>query len=97
MHTDFLYTQAPNRKGNVSKQIATGVGGCTVVTPAKSHGTATPKGSQGAPSYGRASNNKDAGVTSGRKQKVMVNTHADYCGSCMNDGYMNKSTKNYLG
>lgn len=92
MSTNFLYAQAPNRKGNVSKHIATGVGGCTVVTPAKSHGTATPKGNQGVPAFGRASNNKDAGVTAGRKQKVMVNTHADYCGTCLNDGYIKNSS-----
>jgi len=27
----------------------------------------------------------------------MVSTHADYCGTIKNDGYMDKSVKNYLG
>jgi thiol:disulfide interchange protein len=94
MSTNFLYAQAPNRKGNISKHTATGVGGATVVTPARAHGVATPKGNQGAPSCSSATANKDAGVTAGRKQKVMVNTHADYCGTCLNDGYMKNNSYN---
>jgi hypothetical protein len=88
MTTNFLYAQAPNRKGNVSKHTPSKSGGATNVTAAK-HGTATPKGNQGAP----AAN----GNITGRHQKVQVSTHADYCGTIKNDGYMDKSVKNYLG
>jgi hypothetical protein len=96
MNTNFLYAQAPNRTGNVDKHPASHVGGVTRVTGPK-HGTATPKGNQGAPACSTPANNKNAGVTAGRKQKVMVSTHADYCGTIKNDGYMDKSVKNYLG
>jgi hypothetical protein len=96
MTTNFLYAQAPNRKGNVAKHTSSHEGGVTCVIGPK-HGTATPKGNQGAPSCASPANNKSAGVTGGRKQKVMVSTHADYCGTIKNDGYMDKSTKNYLG
>lgn len=88
MNTNFQYAQAPNRKGNVSKHTPSKSGGATNVTAAK-HGTATPKKNQGAP----AAN----GNITGRHQKVQVSTHADYCGTIKNDGYMDKSTKNYLG
>ena len=87
MTTNFLYAQAPNRTGNVSKSTPSKSGGATNVTGA-SHGTATPKGSQGAP--------KANGNIASRNQKVQVSTHADYCGSCMNDGYMNSDRNNYL-
>jgi hypothetical protein len=96
MTTNFLYAQAPNRKGNIGKLApshSTGVTGAS----GPQHGTATPKGNQGAPAYARATDNQSAGVTAGRKQKVMVDTHATYCGTIKNDGYMDKSTKNYLG
>jgi len=96
MNTNFQYAQAPNRKGNVDKHPVSKIGGATNVTGPK-HGTATPKGSQGAPSCSQSSANKNAGVTAGRKQPVMVSTHADYCGTIKNDGYMDKSVKNYLG
>jgi hypothetical protein len=88
MHTDFLYTQAPNRTGNMSKHCPTKSGGATNVTGPK-HGVSGPAGQQGAP--------KATGNIASRNQKVQVSTHADYCGSCKNDGYMNKSVKNYLG
>lgn len=87
MSTNFLYAQSPNRKGNLSKHTP-GAGGVTAVTAAK-HGVSGPTGQQGAPKAG--------GNIASRNQKVMVSTHADYCGSCMNDGYMDKSVKNYLG
>jgi hypothetical protein len=96
MTTNFLYAQAPNRKGNISTNPVDGNSGVTAITGAK-HGVATPKGNQGAPSYSRQTENQNAGVTAGRKQKVMVSTHADYCGTIKNDGYMDKSVKNYLG
>ena len=88
MTTNFLYAQAPNRKGNVSKDIPSKKGGATNVT-GPSHGMSGPKGQQGAP--------KATGNIASRNQKVQVSTHADYCGCIKNDGYMNKSTKNYLG
>ena len=88
MSTNFMSVQAPNRKGNVSKHTPSKSGGSTNVTGPK-HGVATPKGNQGAP----AAN----GNITGRHQKVMVSTHADYCGTIKNDGYMDKSVKNYLG
>jgi len=88
MTTNFQFAQAPNRKGNVSKHTASKSGGSTNITAAK-HGTATPKGNQGAP--------KASGNVYPVGNKVSVNTHADYCGHIMNDGYMNKSVKNYGG
>lgn len=87
MSTNFLYAQSPNRKGNVSKHTP-GSGGVTAVCGPK-HGVSGPTGQQGAP--------KATGNIASRNQKVMVSTHADYCGTCNNDGYMAKSTKNYLG
>lgn len=89
MTTNFLYAQSPNRTGNISKHTPSKSGGATNVTAAK-HGTATPKGNQGP---AKAGGNPGAG----RGQKVMVQTHCDYDGKIKNDGYMNKSTKNYLG
>lgn len=88
MTTNFLYAQSPNRKGNVSKHTPTGVGGATGVTGPK-HGVATPKGSQGPASAG--------GNITGRHQKVSVSTPKCYDKTPVNDGYMSKSTKNYLG
>lgn len=83
MSTNFLYAQAPNRKGNVSKHTPSHSGGVTAVTGAK-HGTATPKGSQGAPSVGY-----DA--TCGRHQKVAVNTPKPYNTKTTNEGYRSSS------
>jgi hypothetical protein len=88
MTTNFLYAQSPNRKGNQSKTPPSHTGGVTRVTATK-HGLDTPKGSQGPASA--------TGNIASRNQKVQVSTHADYCGTIKNDGYMNKSTKNYLG
>jgi hypothetical protein len=88
MSTNFLYAQSPNRTGNVSKHAPSKSGGATNVTAAK-HGVSGPTGQQGAP--------KANGNVASRNQKVMVSTHADYCGTIKNDGYMNKSVKNYLG
>jgi hypothetical protein len=87
MSTNFQSVQAPNRKGNVSKHTA-GAGGVTAVCGPK-HGVSGPTGQQGAPSA--------TGNIASRNQKVQVSTHADYCGTIKNDGYMNKSVKNYLG
>jgi len=88
MSTNFLYAQAPNRTGNKSKHAPSKSGGATNVTNTK-HGVSGPAGQQGAP--------KATGDITGRHQKVQVSTHADYCGTIKNDGYMNKSVKNYLG
>ena len=88
MSTNFLYAQAPNRTGNISKHAPSKSGGATNVCGPK-HGVSGPKGQQGAP--------KANGNVYPVGNKVSVSTHADYCGTCKNDGYMNKSTKNYLG
>jgi len=96
MTTNFQSVQAPNRKGNISKVDASHFKGVTaVVGPA--HGTATPKGNQGAPSYARATDNHNSGATAGRKQKVMVSTPKCYDKTPVNNAYMSKSVKNYGG
>ena len=88
MTTNFQFAQAPNRKGNMSTHAPSKSGGATNVTGA-AHGTATPKGNQGAPAA--------TGNIASRNQKVMVQTHCDYDGKIKNDGYMSKSVKNYGG
>ena len=87
MTTNFLFAQAPNRKGNISKHTA-GPGGVTAVTGAK-HGTATPKGNQGAPKAG--------GNVFPVGNKVSVSTPKCYDKTPRNDAYMGKSVKNYGG
>ena len=84
---NFLYAQAPNRKGNISKDIPSKSGGATNVTAAK-HGTSTPKGSQGAP--------KASGNVYPVGNKVSVSTPKPYCTKTDNDGYMNSDRNNYL-
>lgn len=83
---NFLFAQAPNRKGNQSKDPAKHSGGVTAVT--RSAGSLfTPAGSQGkAPAGGDA--------TCGRHQKVAVSYGSKATGG--GEGYMSKSTKNYL-
>lgn len=90
MTTNFLYAQAPNRKGNISKRVP-GMGGPLGVTAVTgpSHGVATPKGSQGAPNA--------TGNIASRNQKVQVSTTKCYDKTPVNNAYMDKSTKNYLG
>jgi hypothetical protein len=88
MSTNFQSVQAPNRKGNQSKNPAKHSGGATADCGPK-HGVSGPTGQQGAP--------KATGNIASRNQKVQVSTHADYCGTIKNDGYMDKSVKNYLG
>jgi hypothetical protein len=85
MSTNFLYAQSPNRTGNVSKHAPSKSGGATNVTGPK-HGVSGPTGQQGAP--------KASGDITGRHQKVQVSTHADYCGTIKNDGYMKNSSYN---
>jgi hypothetical protein len=90
-----LMAQSPNRVGNNSKVDASHYKGVTAVTNPKG-GLMQPSGNQGAPSFARASDNTSAGVTAGRKQKVMLMKPKGYDGACHNDGYMSQSTKNYL-
>jgi hypothetical protein len=85
MSTNFLYAQSPNRTGNMSKHAPSKSGGATNVTNTK-HGVSGPTGQQGAP--------KATGDITGRHQKVQVSTHADYCGTIKNDGYMKNSSYN---
>jgi hypothetical protein len=85
MTTNFLYTQAPNRKGNASVREPSHDKGVTAQVNTK-HGLAQPKGSQGAPSYARATDNTKAGATAGRKQAVMVSRPCAEYGK--NDAYM---------
>jgi hypothetical protein len=90
MTTNFLYKQAPNRKGNASTREASHDKGVTSVTRPQG-GLSQPSGKQGAPSYIKAGNNTSAGATGGRKQAVMVSRpKADYCGC--NDGYLKNSS-----
>ena len=80
--------QAPNRKGNISKDPASHKGGVTTVTRPQGN-LYTPPGSQGKASAG--------GNITGRHQKVMVNRPAEYyCGTIKNDGYMNSDRNNFL-
>jgi hypothetical protein len=90
-----LMKQAPNRKGNASVREASHYKGVTAVTRPQGS-LAQPSGSQGAPSYSRATDNTSVGATGGRKQKVMVQTNCDYDGKIRNDGYMNSDRNNYL-
>lgn len=84
-----LMAQAPNRRGNISKDGPKQSGGVTAVTRPQGS-TAYAAGYQGAPATG-----KDA--TTGRGQKVSVSVPKCYDKTPRNDAYMNKSTKNYLG
>ena len=90
MTTNFLFAQAPNRKGNASTHEASHSKGVTAVTRPQGS-LAQPKGSQGAPSYSCATDNTSAGATSGRKQGVMVSRPSAYNTSTTNDGYRNSS------
>ena len=85
-----LMKQAPNRKGNASVREATHFSGVTAVTRPQGS-LSQPSGRQGAPSYSRATDNTSAGVTSGRKQAVMVSRPSAYNTSTTNDGYRNSS------
>jgi hypothetical protein len=84
-----LMAQAPNRKGNISKDPAKLTGGVTAQT--------RPQGSvEYAPGkMGVASHNGNP--MNGRGQKVMVSRPKElYDGKCHNDGYMNSDRTNYL-
>ena len=78
MTTNFLYAQAPNRKGNISKDPAKLTGGVTAVTRPQGS-TSYAAGRQGAPKV-------CCDPTTGRGQKVSV-TYSKPIGG-RNDGYM---------
>ena len=79
MSTNFLYAQAPNRKGNISKNPAkheAAKGGTAGVV---THGT------QGAAKASDAFGNNNVAA---RKQPVLLSTPKGYCGKIENDGYL---------
>jgi len=82
MSTNFLYAQAPNRTGNVSKHAPSKSGGATNVTGPK-HGVSGPTGQQGAP--------KAAGNAFPVGNKVSVAFPKD-CYDCSNTGYLKNSS-----
>lgn len=83
MTTNFLYAQAPNRKGNQSKHVATGTGGATAVTRP-----------QGSVAYGQGHTSAPAagGKVNGRNQKVQVSTPCCYDTKSTNTGYLKNSS-----
>lgn len=83
MTTNFLFAQAPNRKGNISKDPAKLTGGVTAVTRPQGS-TAYSVGHQGAPAAG--------GKVNGRNQKVQVSTPAAYNTKATNTGYLKGSS-----
>ena len=83
MTTNFLFAQAPNRKGNISKDPAKLTGGVTAVTRPQGS-TAYSVKHQGAPAAG--------GKVNGRNQKVQVSTPAAYNTKATNTGYLKGSS-----
>lgn len=84
MSTNFLYAQAPNRKGNQSKREAKHFG-----VPSGSGLLSTPAGSQGFQKV------KDAMVNNNvaeRKQPVLLSKPKGYDGAIHNDGYLKNSS-----
>ena len=88
-----LMAQMQNRVGNIGKLSPSHTTGSTGVTRLQGN-TAFAAGSQGAPSYAKATDNTAAGVTAGRKQKVQVSRPASSYGC--NDDYRNSDRNNYL-
>lgn len=88
MTTNFLYAQAPNRKGNQSKAPAKHEGGVTAVTRPQGN-TVYPSGHQAAPKAG-------ASPISGRGQKVSVSYPK--CNDAIggNTGYIAKDGQSWL-
>lgn len=80
--------QMPNRVGNKSKTTPSHTGGVTAQTNPKQGGIAYAPGCQKPP----AAN----GSITGRHQPVALSKPKGYDGACHNDGYMDKSIKNYL-
>ena len=83
MTTNFLFAQAPNRKGNIYKDPAKLTGGVTAVTRPQGS-TAYSVGHQGAPAAG--------GKVNGRNQKVQVSTPCCYDTKSTNTGYLKNSS-----
>jgi hypothetical protein len=82
-------TQAPNRKGNISKDPAKLTGGVTAITN-KNGSVQYAPGKMGVASH-------NGNPIGGRGQKVMVAKAKElYDGMCHNDGYMNSDRTNYL-
>jgi hypothetical protein len=78
MSTNFLYAQAPNRKGNISKDPAKHIpvsGGTSKLS--------TP-GGQGAP--------KASGNVYPVGNKMSLSKPKGYCGTIENDGYLKNSS-----
>ena len=83
MSTNFLYAQAPNRKGNQSKHTPSHTGGATAVVGTK-HGVSTPAGAQGAPKAG--------GNVYPVGNKMSLCKPVGYDGAIHNDGYLKNSS-----
>lgn len=84
MTTNFLFAQAPNRKGNISKDPAKLTGGVTNVTRPQGS-TAYGSSHQGAPDV-------CCDPTKGRGQKVAVSTPSAYNTKATNTGYLKGSS-----
>ena len=82
-----LMAQAPNRRGNISKDPAKHSGGATAVTRPQGNTHFAP-GHQGKPSAG--------GNIASRNQKVAVSMPKPYCTYAENTGYMDKDRNNFL-
>ena len=84
-----MMPQAPNRKGNISKDPAKLTGGVTAITNPKGSVVYAP-GKMGVATH-------NGNPIAGRGQKVMVAKAKQlYDGMCHNDGYMNADRTNYL-
>jgi L-aminopeptidase/D-esterase-like protein len=83
MTTNFLFAQAPNRKGNVSKRTPSHTGGVTAVT--------RPQGST-AYADGCGCSPAANGKVNGRNQKVQVSRPTPYNGKSTNTGYLKNSS-----
>ncbi len=81
---NFLYAQAPNRKGNVSKMPPAH----KAVTGGTSK-LATPKGAQGNQKAPDAHGHDNQAAM---KQPVKLSTPKPYCGHIENDGYLKNSS-----
>jgi len=88
MTTNFQFAQAPNRRGNQSKNPAQHKGGVTAVTRPQGS-TARPSGSQGAPAAGGS-------PVSGKGQKVALSTPTAYNTKSTNTGYIAKDGQSWL-
>jgi hypothetical protein len=89
-----LMAQMPNRVGNVGKLSPSHSTGVTAVTGSMG-GTAFAAGSQGAPSYAKATDNTAGGATGGRKQKVQVSMPKEYVCHSTNTGYMSSGRNSW--